>query len=213
MTGLRDRKKKEVRHRIIQAARDLFASDGIDDTTMEDVARAADVSVATVYNYFGSKAALLVAGVAEETDRMITLGAKVLTRPGSNPVKATQRLLGVYLEDFASWDPRLLREVLSASFHRTGGEQLTMELAAMDQRLIEQMRTLLAHFRSTGKLNPKVEAYEATMLLFSTFLTQLIMFISIEGITTTDLHDQVARQVELAFDGLAPRTDKKAKRT
>jgi AcrR family transcriptional regulator len=213
MTGLRDRKKKEVRHRIVQAGRNLFANTGIDDTTMEDVARAADVSVATVYNYFGSKSSLLLAGVAEETDDMIAAGAEVLARPGSSPAKAVQRILHVYVDHFTSWDPRLLREVLRASFQRSGGEELTMELAAMDQRLIEQMMTLLARFHAKGKLNPKVEVYEATILLFSTFVTQLIIFISIEGTTITDLHDQVAGQVELAFGGLAPQTSMKAKRT
>jgi AcrR family transcriptional regulator len=213
MTGLRDRKKKEVRHRIVQAARDLYASKGIDDTTMEEVARAADISVATVYNYFGNKNSLLLAGVEEDTDEMIELGNAVLARPGSNPVRAVQRLLKAYSDHFAAWDPRLLREVLSAAFQRAGGEELTVELAAMDQRLIEQMMTLLAGFEAKQKLNDAVDVYEATLLLFSTFVTQLFMFISIEGFTTEDLHDHVARQVELAFGGLAPQTNKKAKRT
>jgi len=55
--------------------------------------------------------------------------------------------------------------------------------------------------------------YEATLLLFSTFVTQLFIFLSVEGFTANDLRDQVARQVELAFGGLAPQTNKKAKRT
>ena len=70
MTGLRDRKKREVRHRIIAAAAAQFASRGLDTTTMEDIADAADVSLGTVYNYFGSKLALLVAGMEDETAAM-----------------------------------------------------------------------------------------------------------------------------------------------
>lgn len=212
MAGLRDRKKKEVRHRIIQAAGQLFAEHGLDGTTMDEVARRADVSVATVYNYFGTKHRLLLAGVEEDTDEMIALGAAVLARPGSNPVKAVQRLLNAYGEHFAAWDPGLLREVLSAAFQRVGGEELTVELAAMDQRLIEQMMLLLSGFAAKQKLNPNVDVYEATLLLFSTFVTQLFMFLSIEGFTSKDLRVQVSRQVELAFFGLAPQQDKKAKR-
>jgi AcrR family transcriptional regulator len=212
VTGLRDRKKQEVRHRIIQAAAKLVAAEGLDGTTMEEVARAADVSVATVYNYFGSKNRLILAGVEEDTDEMIALGAAVLARPGTNPVKAVQRLLHIYGDHFAAWDPRLLREVLSAAFERTGGEELTVELAAMDERLIGQMVMLLAGFQARGKLSQKAEVYEATLLLFSAFVTQLFMFISIEGFTPENLRDQVARQVELAFSGLAPQADKKAKR-
>jgi hypothetical protein len=71
---------------------------------------------------------------------------------------------------------------------------------------------LLSGFEAKQKLNQGVEVYEATLLLFSTFVTQLFMFLSIEGFTAKDLRDQVARQVELAFSGLAPTTNKKAKR-
>ena len=203
MPGLRERKKQELRHRIVQSAAHLFADNGLDATTMEDIADAADVSVATVYNYFGSKSALLLAGVGEETDELIRLGQKVLDRPGSNPVKAVQRLLGVYADHFSEWEPGFLREVLGASFQRTGGEALTTELAAMDQRLIEQMVTLLSDLGARGKLAAHVEVYEATMLLFSIFVLQLFMFLSIEGFTAKDVRKQVDRQVALAFSGLS----------
>lgn len=212
MTGLRDRKKKEVRHRIVQAATQLFAKRGLDGTTMEEVARAADVSVATVYNYFGNKNSLLVAGVEEDTDEMIDLGAAVLARPGTNPVKAVQRLLGIYADHLSSWDPALLREVLRAAFQRAGGEELTVELAAMDQRLIEQMVLLLSGFHTKQRLSAEADVYEATLLLFSVFVLQLFMFLSLNEFTTRDLHDQINRQVELAFSGLAPQAPKKAKR-
>lgn len=211
MTGLRERKKKEVRHRIIQAAERLFATKGLENTTMEDVANAADVSVATVYNYFGSKSALLLAGVAEETDEMIRLGEAVLARPGPNPMKAVQRLLGVYSDHFTTWDPGFLREVLGASFQRSGAEELTSELVAMDQRLIEQMVMLLSGFKAKDRLGKDVEVYDATLLLFSSFVLQLFMFLSFERLTAKEVRDQVSRQVELAFMGLGNNTKAKAK--
>jgi AcrR family transcriptional regulator len=210
VTGLRDRKKREVRHRIIAAAAAQFASRGLDTTTMEDIADAADVSVGTVYNYFGNKSALLLAGVEEDTTRMIEAGAAVLADPGDDPVTAVQRLAGIYLSDMLSWDRRLLREVLGAAFQRIGGEELTLELARMDERLIAQMMTLLGHFHAAKKLRPDVEIFEASILVFSVFVLQLFMFISMEGFEPSQLHAQVDRQIELAFAGLAKPTRKKA---
>ena len=210
MTGLRERKKQELRHRIIQGAAGLFADNGLDATTMDDVAAAADVSVATVYNYFGSKSALLLAAVGEETNEMIRLGQKVLARPGSNPVRAVQRLLGVYSDKFTAWDPGFLRELLSAFFRGTDGEELASELVAMDQQLIEQMMELLSALHADEKLPPNVDVYQATMLLFSTFVVQLFMFLSIDGFTAQDVRKQVDRQVELAFSGLGNNQKAKA---
>ncbi|MFI0352014.1 TetR/AcrR family transcriptional regulator [Actinomadura sp. 9N407] len=53
--GLRERKKLETRRRLSDLATGLFMTRGFDNVTIADVARAADVSVNTVFNYFGTK--------------------------------------------------------------------------------------------------------------------------------------------------------------
>jgi len=65
--GLRDRKKARRRDEIISAARELFTVQGIDATTMAEIAAAAEVSVPTVFNYFGSKDGILIAMISEGT--------------------------------------------------------------------------------------------------------------------------------------------------
>jgi AcrR family transcriptional regulator len=57
--GLRERKKRQTRAAIRQAALKLFLKRGYDSTTTSEVARAADVSIATLFNYFPSKESLL----------------------------------------------------------------------------------------------------------------------------------------------------------
>lgn len=56
---------------IIDAARRVFYKDGYDTTSMDAVAREADVSKATVYAHYGSKEALLLAVVEEELRRFM----------------------------------------------------------------------------------------------------------------------------------------------
>ncbi|TDD63543.1 TetR family transcriptional regulator [Actinomadura darangshiensis] len=53
--GLRERKKRETRRRIADIATGLFMTRGFDGVTIADVARTADVSVNTVFNYFKTK--------------------------------------------------------------------------------------------------------------------------------------------------------------
>jgi AcrR family transcriptional regulator len=59
MSGLRERKKRQTREAIAQAAADLFARKGFAAVTVDDVAQAADVSRQTVFNYFPSKEQML----------------------------------------------------------------------------------------------------------------------------------------------------------
>ena len=55
MEGLRERKKRETRETIARTAMDLFVERGYDAVTVADVARAAEVSEKTVFNYFPAK--------------------------------------------------------------------------------------------------------------------------------------------------------------
>ena len=58
--GLRARKRREVRRRISDTATRLFLERGFDAVSVEEIARAAEVSKATVFNYFDCKEDLLL---------------------------------------------------------------------------------------------------------------------------------------------------------
>src|SRR4051812_40344086 len=53
--------RDEQRQRVVDAAYRLFAEHGFDDVTMAEIAAEADVARATVFNYYGSKHALIEA--------------------------------------------------------------------------------------------------------------------------------------------------------
>jgi AcrR family transcriptional regulator len=56
-----ERKKEETRRKIIAAAVALFSQQGLAVTTMEQIARAADIAKGTLYAYFPVKEAIIVA--------------------------------------------------------------------------------------------------------------------------------------------------------
>jgi AcrR family transcriptional regulator len=58
--SLRERKKLQTRSAIINRAVELFNSQGFYNTSIDDIADAADVSRGTFFNYFGYKEAVIV---------------------------------------------------------------------------------------------------------------------------------------------------------
>ena len=62
-TGLRERKKQRTRQQIADTARRLFAQRSFEAVTVAEVAREADVSEATVFNYFPTKEDLFYVGL------------------------------------------------------------------------------------------------------------------------------------------------------
>jgi AcrR family transcriptional regulator len=84
--GLRERKKQRTRSGIAAAAAGLFAERGYEQVTVADVARAADVSEQTVYNYFPAKENLVLDQDEALRDRLVEL---VRDRPpGVSPAAA-----------------------------------------------------------------------------------------------------------------------------
>src|SRR5258707_512359 len=64
------RKAEETRSRILSEALTLFRERGFDQTTMRDIARAANVAIGAAYYYFESKEALVMAFYGEASKSM-----------------------------------------------------------------------------------------------------------------------------------------------
>ena len=85
--GRRERRKLEVRTRIYSVARELFTKQGFEATTVDEIARVADVAPATFFNHFQSKQALLGLMTGEVFEYLHSLTSEHLEGEGSSSEK------------------------------------------------------------------------------------------------------------------------------
>jgi AcrR family transcriptional regulator len=124
--GLRERKRERTRAAIQAAGLRLFATQGYDATTCEQIAAAAEVSPATFFRYFPTKEEVVL---SDEYDDL--LRARLHERPpGESPVVAVRRSLAGGLEAIYPAEAEAIRERL----------QLVLSVPALRARRYDQMR-------------------------------------------------------------------------
>ena len=79
-TGLRERKKQKTKEAIQREAMRLFQEQGYDETTIEQIAEAAEISPSTFFNYFPTKEDLVL---YDRYDPM--MASLMLARPSEEP--------------------------------------------------------------------------------------------------------------------------------
>lgn len=129
--------------RIVDAARDCFAADGFEETTMVRIADVAGVGVATVYRRFGTKSAIVRYALMAESQRVAAIIADTMNR-SSGPVGALADMFAAFVAEATA--PRLLTRSLRTS---SAADQLTEFLTGDD--FIEQGRALVSVSCASGR--------------------------------------------------------------
>jgi AcrR family transcriptional regulator len=109
--GLRERKKQQTRETIQRAALRLFAERGYDQTTLADIATAANVAPRTIFAYFESKEDILL---CEENGFLSQLKRRLDERPaGTTTVDAIREFLSSI--EHPDEEAKLRKQVIAAN--------------------------------------------------------------------------------------------------
>ena len=183
--GRRERKKQELRDRMVEAARTLFDQKGFEATTVDEICALADVAQKTFFNYFPTKHHV-VRVIADEFLADV----------------------GAYVEE-ARKRPGTTAERLARLFHRAGEEavragprhkELVIEVARMSQvdgsgpaknrRLHAAFGSLLA---DADDLTREHDAAFLTEMVIAVFVGILLNWQSVEGYPVREHLDEAAR--------------------
>lgn len=128
----RELNKQNSRKRILKASRKLFSTKGYEETMIEDIAHRAEVSKATLYNYFPNKESLLIGTAQEVIDR-----ARSLAQNGAKTYANSEQKLR-----------RILAEFIQASVDYLGlSRRITYLNACEDSALFDTSRAMIDLFR------------------------------------------------------------------
>jgi AcrR family transcriptional regulator len=156
--GLRERKKQQTRQLLAETARRLFSERGFEQVSVAEIAREADVSEMTVFNYFPSKEDLVYSGLETFEEQLL---AAIRERPPDQTLIAAfgefilePRGLLTVKDDAAARELIAVTRMIAAS----------PALLAREQQIFARYTDTLAHLIATetraraGDLRPYVVA-------------------------------------------------------
>jgi AcrR family transcriptional regulator len=156
--GLRERKKQATRRLIAETARQLFAERGFDGVTVAEIARTAEVSEKTVFNYFATKEDL-VYWQLEAFEAQI-LQAISTREPGESALAAFSRFVLAQRGLIVEKDPERREELLALSRVIATSPALVEREQQIFRRFTESLAHLLAEETGAqpGDVAPRVAA-------------------------------------------------------
>jgi AcrR family transcriptional regulator len=156
--GLRERKKQRTRQLIADTARRLFAERGFEAVPVSEIAREAEVSEATVFNYFPTKEDLFYDRLeAFEQDLLASIRDR---QPGESVIQAFGRFVTTPRGLLAARDPEQVEHLAAITRVITQSPALLAREQQIYAKYIDALATLLTTETSTsrGDLEPWVVA-------------------------------------------------------
>jgi AcrR family transcriptional regulator len=129
--GLRERKKLKTKASIQREAMRLFLEKGFDETTVEDIAEAVEISPSTFFNYFPSKEDVVF---EDELDPLV-LEAFDAQPPDTNPVRRLRMAMRAVFGHLTPEQDKMMRErmQLMATTPELRGAMLSQFAGIVDQ--------------------------------------------------------------------------------
>ena len=194
--GLRERKKARTRRVIADAAARLFAERGYEQVAVSEVAREAEVSEQTVYNYFQTKEQLVTDRdqlVQDELSRRIRARA-----PGTTPAAAIRDFVldtveGIRRIPAEQWRGELgFLAAISPTVHR-----LSLE---MSDRQATALATAIAETEAVAPETARLRVI-ALAGVFQIIITEAGRR-TLEGQSQDQIADQIRPAIEAILDDL-----------
>lgn len=202
MLSPRQTRKAATRRRVLDAARELFDTEGYVETTIRMIARRAEVSVGSVFTGFVSKGDILSQVMEERLDRLYAEFARTIPHLRGD---VTERLKAIYAAGFAFEAAciNLFLAHIAATYDWTLPDDARPY--GRTSRLREIIRECLEEGVARGEVAADADLDEVVLLLTAAY-AWTYRLAAWERAGAPELTQAMNRQVDLIAKGFAPRS-------
>jgi AcrR family transcriptional regulator len=187
--GLRDRKKIQTRDTIRREAMRLIKANGYTNTTIEQIADAAEIAPSTFFRYFPTKESVLIANDLDQ----VTIDALAAQPADIEPLKAFRRSLEITLAAVSAAEWRFERSRL----------RLVLSVPELKAAQLDEYRRTVGRLAESEAQRTGRDADDLEIRVFVGAVAGALMA-SLDG-HPAGLTDRMYRTLDFMEAGLGPR--------
>ncbi|MER7666940.1 TetR/AcrR family transcriptional regulator [Kitasatospora sp. NPDC096128] len=196
--GRRERSKQRVHDRLYSSALELFAEQGYEHTTIDQITERADVARGTFFNHFQRKDDLVTTWAQQRQDRLQEFMEKSLTHTEDGTIIQLERCMSA-LADFNEAE-RNLTQVMLAAWVKSG-QPLQEEPEYAGHVFVQ----VISAGRERGDVACDIDPVMAGNMLRDAYLGLLYRW-SRATAESVPLHVELRALLRIALTGLLPYT-------
>jgi AcrR family transcriptional regulator len=193
--GIQERKQK-TKLRILEAAEQLFQTQGFAKTTMNDVAKVADVGVGTLYNYYPSKTDLLIAIFGEKVEE-VPLEQLLSQSPTLSVTLQLKQLTEHLIRRFIQHDRALLRESIALAIGLNGdATAIAKGTIHLDAQMMKILQSIIEQGIRSGEFPPDYDAGLAVQMIHANAVALVLNYLMDEQMSIDEVIEQMSRRID-----------------
>ena len=189
----REQQKRDRRQRIFEAAMTLFQTKGFQETTVVDIAEAAEVSRGTVFNYYPYKEAILTEHLAQELSDIEWRAAV------SRQVTPLQKLYAIF-DELACFVEANRHLVLPLSYELLNPDPARSKAAYVSLPLVPLLYTHLTEARALGLVRSDFSRERLARTVANTFFLTVLQWAAYRQ--DLSIHDELRKALTLTLEGV-----------
>jgi len=201
MPGLRVKMKERRREQILAASQALFRERGYTGTSLAEIAEKAEVSIGTIYTYFGSKGAIYYELAKPLLAQVTTKADRVIQSPPADPIAAMLALFEAlrFTKDWQNFN--LLKGLDPSQKQQEQDTYIEQTQREAHDLVMKKVYSLLLRMQLSERVRADLNLDDATFLLAMLMRSHLSLFVGAGGELPFAEHvEMMSRRVRLLFE-------------
>jgi len=198
--GIREENRKYYRDKILLTAREVFTSQGYENTTIEQIAKKAEIGLGTAYNYFKSKEELFILSMAENIADTTEIDLEDLQATTKNVNEIVTDAIMKHIKKMNWVNKKIWKIAFPVILSSMKSDKLSIhEVMKADFKLMDKIRTLINQLKTDHRLPSDFDTPTAIDLIFGSLFLQLSMYVYANDCTFEQTCERIKTDIRFVF--------------